>query len=84
MESKGFPKPTLDLPLLETFEDIDRLRSDVSILWSLLDEIATSDAMAKNDDNWFRNRVRMLQNRRFDQVISDGYHLYVNIKGTIK
>ena len=42
-------------------------------LFDILDEIDTTDDIARGDDVWYRKRIRSLCRQRFDYAETDGY-----------
>ncbi len=56
--------------------DVDELLARANaadFLFQLLDDIDTTDDMAKKNDKAYRKRVQHLQKRRFKVANSDGY-----------
>lgn len=66
----------LGRPLAEV-TDVGRLRADVEFLWQLLDDIDTASDMAKDNDEWYRARVEIIQGKRHQRITSDGYSLFL-------
>lgn len=62
---------------LQEETDVKRLRDDVEFLWGLLDDIDTASDIAKDNDKLYRNMVEVMQARRRERVISDGYSLFM-------
>lgn len=53
------------------------LRSMVSDLWELLDDIDTLEDVCKSDDIRFRQYTSRRHKKRFDILTSDGYNLFL-------
>ena len=48
-------------------------REIMEFLWKLLDDIDTMDDAAKNNDEFYRDAVGQIQQRRWEVGTSDGY-----------
>lgn len=59
--------------------DVELLRTIVEGLWDLLDDIDTASDIAKEDNSWYRDRVEVIQRKRFIYATSDGYELFISL-----
>ena len=61
--------------VLAEIKEVSTLQKMVADLWGLLDNIDTLDDICKGDDASFREKARLMQQRRHKVLTSDGYIL---------
>jgi hypothetical protein len=64
--------------LLSECNDVGLLKQAVQELWDIIDDIDTASDMAKDNDEFYRNRVHFLQKKRWaTRITTEGYELLV-------
>ena len=63
--------------LIAEVDDIEILRQAAIKLWEIIDDIDTTDDMARENNEWYRKRVQHSQKQRFEIFESDGHTLFL-------